>query len=127
MAVRAFRQSQVAGDTPGLGPRFMLPGIVLLTVFFVAIGVASDEPLSATQRAAITGGLSVSAAAMSIPTCALLMYQYRFGGRRSDFDAGVIVLLTSTVWLLPSLGVPLVVDAGDITVLLGVGVGITVL
>ncbi len=111
-----------------MGLTFMVGGIVLLVAFAFGLLIALYEPLSEVPRLALAVSLSTAAAATSVPAGVLLINHYRFGGRRSDLDAGVIVLVTSSLWLLPSLALPAIVPSARTTSpLLGAGIAVTVL
>lgn len=106
----------------------MVAGLVLLVALMIGLWVALKEPFDELQRSTLAVGLATAAAATSLPAGVLLVNHYRFGGRRSDLDAGVIVLLTSSLWLLPSLVLPVVSPAVRSTSpLLGMGIAVTVL
>lgn len=106
----------------------MFAGLLLLLALAIGFAVAVLEPLDDVRRASLTVGLATAAAATSIPTGILLVNHYRHGGRRSDFDAGIIVLLTSALWLLPSIALPVVVPgARPVASLIGAGIALTVL
>ncbi len=111
-----------------MGPMFMVAGTILLVALVSGLLISLFEPFREVQRSAMAVSLSTAAAAASVPAGVLLVNHYRFGGRRSDLDAGVIVLLTSSLWLLPSLALPVVVPAArTASPLLGAGIAITVL
>lgn len=110
-----------------LGRPFIVAGLVLLLGALVAALLAVVEPLGEIERSALSVSLATAAAATSLPAGLFLVNHYRYGGRRSDLDAGIIVLLTSALWLLPSRAFPVFVPhMRDVSPLLGAGIALTV-
>lgn len=131
MQAAAFHNTERHIDRAGgyrLGRPFMIAGIALLLGAVAAAALAIVEPMTDMQRSALSVGMATAAAATSLPAGILLVNHYRHGGRRSDLDAGIIVLLTSALWLLPSRALPVLdPDVRNLSPLLGAGIALTVL
>lgn len=111
-----------------MGRPFLVASLGLLLGSLIAAAIAVLEPMGPVERSALSVSLATAAAATSVPAGLLLLNHYRYGGRRTDLDAGIIVLLTSALWLLPSRVLPVLIpEMRNISPLLGAGIALTVL
>lgn len=99
----------VRASGTGLGRPYFLGAAVLAVGLAVATFIATRSPVQTGQSGVLSVVVATAAATTTVPTGLLLLARYRLGGRRSEVDAGLIVLLLGAFWLFPKRVGPLLV------------------
>ncbi len=104
-------QQDVVASGVGLGRRYFSGAASLAAGLVIAVFLIALDPWTPTERTILSSAIVTAAVATTVPSGLLLLAGRRAGGRRSDSDAGLLVLLVGSGWLLPARMAPVL--AGD--------------